>query len=94
MCLVAGIKFRVEGLDKRVSSGPDYTPHVTMFAHPSNLDPIVLLATSPVTHKVAGKQVCVVTCLDVYTSARVFLNDWPRSSSHVVVGALPMRFDG
>lgn len=57
LCLVAGVKFRIEGLDKRVSSGPKYTPHITMFAHPSNLDPVVLLATSPVTHKVAGKQV-------------------------------------
>lgn len=58
LCATAGVRYRVEGQEKRVNSGPDFQPHITMFAHPSNLDPIVLLASSPVVHKTVGKQVC------------------------------------
>lgn len=58
LLMCAGVRFRTEGLDKRVkSTSPGFKPHITMFAHPSNLDPIVLLASSPVVHKAVGKQV-------------------------------------
>ncbi|KNC85861.1 hypothetical protein SARC_01970 [Sphaeroforma arctica JP610] len=44
----------VQGLETREYPPPQ--PYLTMFAHPSNLDPMVLLRTSPVIHKGVGKQ--------------------------------------
>eukprot|EP01134_Creolimax_fragrantissima_P000637 CFRG0637T1 len=50
----AGAVVSVEGLDKRPY--PPVEPYITMFAHPSNLDPMMLLSSSPVIHKGVGKQ--------------------------------------
>ena len=53
--MAAGVYYRVEGLENRAN--PDTVPHITMFSHPSNMDPVVMLASSPVVHKMVGKQV-------------------------------------
>ncbi|KNC85859.1 hypothetical protein SARC_01968 [Sphaeroforma arctica JP610] len=54
-----GVIPSVQGAEER--EYPPAQPYLTMFAHPSNLDPIVLLGTSPVIHKAIGKQSLFLT---------------------------------